>query len=83
MANNTFHTDELAVTEKLGLTQNQVDDLIQEMFGTEDVKAAQVFLRGCTVAIRFDGQKIVYFRDVNNLINYLVFGRPKYPDHEA
>lgn len=75
--------EELAKFEEMGLTQNQVDNLIKEMFGIEGVKAAQAFLRHTTKAIRFDGQEVVYFRDVNNLINYLIFGRPEKPDHKA
>jgi hypothetical protein len=79
-----INAKELAKFEEMGLTQKQVENLIQEMFHTpEAVKAAQAFLIHTTKAIRFDGQEIIYFRDVNNLINYLIFGRPEHPDHEA
>lgn len=68
------HSDELLVTEQLGLTENQVDNLVKETFGFESLARSKAFLKGKTMAIRFDGQKIVYFRDITGLINHLMFG---------
>lgn len=69
-----IHSDELAITEQLGLTENQVDNLVKEMFGENQVAHARKYLRGSTSAVRFDGQEIVYFRDIGLLINHLMFG---------